>query len=363
MANRFQSFRTKMLLLFGYSMLGAGFLTYLIYKALQRYYYNNVYADTPLAAIRLWMNRIGDVYFFLLLFIPLSVLFFYFLTKPYKTYFQEISTGIHRLSTGAFETKVTIASNDDFQQIAEDINRAGARLKEAIEKGEFAESSKNQLVMNLAHDLRTPLTSVIGYLDIVLKDDQLQQEQAKHYTTIAYAKSKRLEKLIDELFEVTKLSYGLQPVTRGPLDLSALLAQLNEELYPLFETSALEARLHVPPVLPITGDGEMLARVFENLLVNAARYGSDGQYIDIYAGLDGTSAVVKVVNYGSYIDPGHLPYLFDMFYTGDKARTQQNGSTGLGLFIAKNIVEQHGGTITAASSSIQTEFEVRLPQI
>ena len=105
-----------------------------------------------------------------------------------------------------------------------------------------------------------------------------------------------------------------------------------------------------------------MARVFENLLTNANRYGKDGQFVDINCYLDAGEVVVQVINYGDCIPQEELPHLFDMFYTGDQARTHKRGSTGLGLFIAKNIVEQHNGTISVQSNSIHTLFEVRLPQ-
>ncbi|MFD1956913.1 ATP-binding protein [Paenibacillus thailandensis] len=357
-----RSFRSSMLGLFGLSMLLSGGVTYLIYKGLQIYYRDNVLAEDPLARLRHFMNSIGDIYFFLLLFVPLAILFFFLLTMRYTGYFREISAGIHRLAVGKFDGYVSISSNDEFESIADDINRASKQLKEAVEKGEFAESSKDQLVLNLAHDLRTPLTSVLGYLDFILKDDSLTKEQARHYTSIAYTKSKRLEKLIDQLFETTKLNNGHLPIDRKPLDLSELLTQLSEELFPVFDNAGLEVRLDLEPHLHIAADGELLARVFENLFTNAARYGSDGTYVDVNCRMDGDTAVVQVINYGHTIAPDQLPFLFDMFYTGDKARSHQAGSTGLGLFIAKNIVERHQGAITADSDAIRTVFEVRLPK-
>ncbi|MNC20455.1 putative sensor histidine kinase TcrY [compost metagenome] len=339
----------------------AGAVTYLIYKALQYYYYMNVRHEDTLAVVRQWVRNIGDLNVFLILFIPLSVLFFFILTKPYAAYFHEISTGIRRLANGDFNSRMYLPSNDEFGDIAADINAASEKLQKAVERGDFAESSKDQLVLNLAHDLRTPLTSVLGYLDFILQDDQLSAEQVKHYMTIAYTKSRRLEKLIDELFEITRMNYGMLTLEKKQIDLSELLTQLSEEMYPVFEKNHLVARLAVPEQMEIWGDGELLARVFENLLMNAARYGKDGQFVDISCRLEGDAAIVQVINYGGSIPPEELPHLFDMFFTGDKARTHQGGSTGLGLFIAKNIVEQHNGTISAESSVIRTVFEVRLP--
>ncbi|MCE5172303.1 HAMP domain-containing histidine kinase [Paenibacillus profundus] len=361
MANMIRSFRSKMILLFGLSMLFSGTITYLLYKALQLYYYTTRF-ENPLTRVRYFMREIGDINFFLLIFIPLSILFFFLLTKRYAAYFDQISNGINQLANGDFNSRIDIPSKDEFGDIARDINLASEKLQQALEKGDFAENSKDQLVMNLAHDLRTPLTSVLGYLDFILQDDQLTAEQIQHYTSIAFTKSKRLERLIEELFEITRMNYGRLTIEKKPIDLSELLNQLCEELLPIFEKNQLMARLQVIPHLNLSGDGELLARVFENLMTNAVRYGSGGEFIDIHGYLDAEDAVIQIVNYGDCIPPEELPNVFDMFYTGDQARTHQEGSTGLGLFIAKNIVVQHQGTISVQSSVTRTLFEVRLPQ-
>lgn len=362
MADMIRSFRSKMIALFGLSMLMSGIIVYTVYKVLQYYYRTQVKFEEPLFYVRKFIRTVGDINFFLIFFVPLAVFFFFLLTKPYVYYFNQISAGIRRLANGDFDKRVSIASRDEFGDIAADINLTGEKLKQAVARGDFAESSKDQLVLNLAHDLRTPLTSVIGYLDFILKDELLTHEQVRHYTGIAYAKSQRLEKLIDELFEITRMNYGMLPVQKRPIDLSELLTQLSEELFPIFEKNQLEVRLHVAPHLIISGDGDLLARVFENLLTNAVRYGTDGQFVDIHAFQQADEAVVQVINYGGRIHPDELPHIFDMFYTGDKSRTHREDSTGLGLFISKNIVTQHHGTITADSSLIRTVFEVRLPR-
>ncbi|BBH24076.1 two-component sensor histidine kinase [Paenibacillus baekrokdamisoli] len=361
MAKMIRSFRFKIVKLFGLSMLFSASVTYLLYKALQLYYYTTLF-ENPLTKVRYFMRNIGDINFFLIIFIPLSFCFFYLLTKRYADYFREISIGINQLANGDFNSRIHIPSNDEFGDIAQDINLASEKLQQALERGNYAENSKEQLVLNLAHDLRTPLTSVLGYLDFILQDDQLSAERIKHYTNIAYTKSQRLEKLIDELFEITRMNYGKLNIEKKQIDLSELLIQLNEELYPAFEKNSLATRLNVTPHLMVWGDGELLARVFENLLTNAIRYGKDGQYIDINCHTDAEEVVIQVVNYGGCIPPEELPHIFDMFFTGDQARTHREGSTGLGLSIAKNIVVQHQGAISAQSSVIYTLFEVRLPQ-
>ncbi|QHT63655.1 HAMP domain-containing histidine kinase [Paenibacillus lycopersici] len=356
------SFRSKMLLLLGLSLLLSGIILFLIYRALESYYLSHIrFANDPLFQLRQFIANVGDFKFALLMMIPLTILLFYLFTKPYAAYFKEISRGINRLAKGDFSGHVDIPSQDEFGRIADDINLASDKLQEAVERGDFAETSKHQLVLNLAHDLRTPLTSVLGYLDYILRDESMPQEQARHYAGIAYTKSRRLERLIEELFEVTRVNYGMTPLHMSNLDLSELLVQMNEELFPLFESGGLTVRMHVEPHVRLQGDGELLARVFENLLTNAVRYGADGQYIDVYCALEGEEAVVQVVNYGDSIPAEQLPHLFEMFYTGDKARSHSHGGTGIGLFIVRNIVERHNGTITAQSDIVRTSFEVRLP--
>lgn len=361
MAKMIRSFRFKMIQLFGLSMFFSATITYMLYKVLQLYYYTTK-LENPLTKIRFFMRDIGDINSFLFIFIPLSILFFFLLTKRYAAFFQEISIGINQLANGDFNSRIRIPSKDEFGDIARDINLASEKLQQALERGDFAENSKEHLVLNLAHDLRTPLTSVLGYLDFILQDDHLTAEQIKHYTSIAYTKSQRLEKLIDELFEITRMNYGKLIIEKKQIDLSELLIQLNEELYPAFEKNNLTTRLNVTPHLTVWGDGELLARVFENLLTNAIRYGKDGQFVTIDCNIDGEDVVIQVINYGDCIPPEELPHIFDMFFTGDQARTHHEGSTGLGLSIAKNIVAQHQGTISVQSNVIYTLFEVRLPQ-
>jgi len=361
MASMFRSFRFRMILYFGSSMALSAMITFILFKVLQSYYYTTKY-ENPLTKVRYFIRDIGDINFFLLIFLPLSFYLFFLFTKRYAAYFHDISNGINQLANGDFNRRIQLQSNDEFGDVARDINRASEKLKQAVERGDFSETSKEQLILNLAHDLRTPLTSVIGYLDFIIQSDGITVDQRNHYTSIAYTKAKRLEKLIEELFEIARMNYGKLPIETIAIDLTELLSQLAEELFPVLSKKNLITRLHMIPNMFVLGDGEMLARVFENLLTNAIRYGSDGQFIDIHCHSDTENVVVQVINYGDCIPQEELPHIFDMFFTGDKARTHKEGSSGLGLFIVKNIVEQHHGTITAQSNLIRTLFEVRIPQ-
>lgn len=362
MDKKMKNFRFKMVLLVGISMLFAGLTTLLLFLGARFYYHNYVFVGDPLASIRSVIRTIGDFNFFLLLFIPLSIMFFFLLTKRYSLYFKEISHGIHELANGNFTHHVQINTNDEFHKIATDINAATKKLQEAVERGDFAESSKDQLIVNLAHDLRTPLTSVLGYLDLVLTDEHVTDAQKRHYLSIAFKKSQRLEGLINELFDITKMNYGMLQLNKTKINLSGLIQQLNEEFYPMFEKNHVQTRLDMQPNLMMTADGEKLARVFENLFTNAIRYGTDGEFIDVVAFENKGNIIVQVTNYGDRIPEDVLPHLFEMFFKQDQARSYKADSTGLGLFIAKNIVEQHGGSIDVDSTVIRTVFKVCLPK-
>lgn len=353
-----------MLLMLISAMILSGAVTYAIFLIFQAYYRNaGVQPGDSLAEWRQLIRTFGDFNVSLILFIPLAVMFFYLLTRRYNRYFDAISEGIRRLAGGDFAHRVDIDASDEFGAIAADINQASAKLEQALIRGDFAEHSKDRLVVNLAHDLRTPLTSIVGYIDLLLQDRRLTEEQSRHYLTIVRNKSRRVERLIDELFEVARLNYGKQAIDPSPLNAGDLLAQLAEEMVPVLERSGLTARVNTQPGLIVSGDGTMLVRVFENLAANAARYGSDGEYVDFDAFADPDDAgtvVIRIANYGAVIPESDIPHLFDMFYTGDPSRTQREGGTGIGLFIAKQIVEQHGGTISCTSSVARTVFEIRL---
>lgn len=355
------SFQTKLLLLVFVSMVFAGVVTYALFAFMQYYYHHYVFLNDPLASIRLALGNVGLFIIFALFYMLFTLVFFKILISPISSYFKQISHGLKQLANSHFQYETKISTNDEFSQLAHDVNTASLKLKEAIERGDFAESSRDQLIVNLAHDLRTPLTSVIGYLDIIKNETTLNEEQKQHYTNIAHKKARRLEELIDHLFDITKLNYGKLSITKSEINLSELLLQLSEEMYPVLKKNHLETRLQLQPALMIEADGRQLARVFENLLNNAIRYGVDGQFIDIRSSLGDDEAIVQIINYGDDIREEDLPYIFDSFYTSDPSRAHQEGGTGLGLFIAKNIVEQHGGRISVDSTVIQTSFEIRLP--
>ena len=213
----------------------------------------------------------------------------------------------------------------------------------------------------MAHDLRTPLTSIIGYLELLERNPSLEPELQSKYIEIAYGKSKRLEKLIQDLFGFTKLNYGKIAMHVTQLDIVKLLSQLLEESYPSFAQKGLSYDLQSNvPAKTITADGTLLARLFDNLIGNAIKYGADGKRVLVQIRAEEEVVSVSVTNYGFVIPPEELPLIFNKFYRVEQSRSSSTGGTGLGLAIAKEIVEMHGGSIGVSSDLNGTVFTVKL---
>lgn len=224
-----------------------------------------------------------------------------------------------------------------------------------------AEQKKNDLVVYLAHDLKTPLTSVIGYLSLLQEAPELPTAYRAKYIGITLDKAYRLEQLINELFDITRFNLNSVVLENNRVDLSMLLNQIAEEFYPSFMQKNLSLKMHIPPSIKIIGDGDKLARVFDNLIRNAVSYSYEGSPLIISADINGKNAIVSVRNTGDEIPKEKLDMIFEKFFRADNARGTQNGGAGLGLAIAKEIVDLHNGTINAFSCRDYTEFTVTLP--
>ena len=220
---------------------------------------------------------------------------------------------------------------------------------------------KNDLIAYLAHDLKTPLTSVIGYLSLLNEAPDMPVEQRAKYTRITLDKAYRLEKMINEFFDITR--YNLQEIAlqKEPVDLYYLLVQLTDELLPVLEKNGNTVRLQADEALTVPGDPDKLARVFGNVLKNAAAYSYPDTEIVITAEEKEGAVTLRFSNRGRTIPQEKLNSLFEKFYRLDEARTSGTGGAGLGLAIAKEIVSLHGGRITAESIDETVAFTVTLP--
>lgn len=286
---------------------------------------------------------------------------FFLLQEKSVDYISRISEAMENISQGDLNTFVEVVGDDEFSSMAENLNKMVEDIRNLMDKERESERTKNELITNVAHDLRTPLTSIIGYLELLSAQSGLTPERQKKYIDIAYGKARRLEKLIGDLFGFTKLNYGKIAMNITRVDIIKLLSQLLEEAYPSFTDKNLSYELQSNvPAKVISADGNLLARLFDNLINNAIKYGADGKrvLVKVHAGQE--LVQVSVTNYGYVIPPEELPLIFNKFYRVEHSRSSSTGGTGLGLAIVQNIVEMHGGEITAKSDLNGTVFMVTL---
>lgn len=241
------------------------------------------------------------------------------------------------------------------------LNLARQQALRDAQAARLAEQRKNDLIVYLAHDLKTPLTSVIGYLTLLWDEPQISPELRARYTGIALEKAERLEDLVNEFFDITRFNLSHLELERQPVDLTLMLEQVVSEFQPLFTEKRLQCRLSLPPKLPYCCDPDKLARVFDNLLRNASYYSLPDTTVEIAGGPAAEGVVLTFSNAGRTIPQEKLDRIFEQFFRLDSSRATHTGGAGLGLAIAREIVELHGGTIRADSADNRITFTVRLP--
>ncbi|MCI8642448.1 MAG: HAMP domain-containing sensor histidine kinase [Lachnospiraceae bacterium] len=289
-------------------------------------------------------------------------LYFLLFTRKFAAYLAEITVGIRRFAAGEPGARIVVRQANELTQIAESFNAMAEELEEIETEEKKNEGAKNDLITSIAHDLRTPLTSVIGYLELVTEKD-VDEETRRHYISVAYRKAKRLQCLTDDLFNYIKYGSSELTLTLAPIDAIKMMEQLTEEAYPAISENRLELVLEKElDRAVVEADGTLLARAFSNLLGNAIKYGRDGKRLFLQMGQETPETVsFHIINFGEVIPTEDLERIFERFYRVDAARTEEQGGTGLGLAIAKNIIERHGGTISVKSDLSGTEFIVVLP--
>ena len=247
----------------------------------------------------------------------------------------------------------------------EEIQKRMNHLKRESEKNEKLakenEEKKDELIVYLAHDIKTPLTSMIGYLSILDEIDDMPKKKQKNYISIALDKSYRLEDLINELFDVARFNSEKIVLEKEELNLNLMLEQIIDDFYPTLRELNKSIKLNYNEPISINGDPDKLSRVFNNLIKNAISYSKEESEIVINLKKDNNNAIVEVINKGKQISKEKLSKIFEKFYRLDSARTSRTGGSGLGLAIAKDIVELHNGTIIAESNEEETTFRVTLP--
>lgn len=307
------------------------------------------------------LNWVRDYYFFVFAFVILVgwvVISYYFIARPN----QQLQALIEASGQLSQPTEEPIHLPPAMKSVEDQLNLAREEALHAQRTAREAEQRKNDLVVYLAHDLKTPLTSVIGYLTLLRDEPQISPELRARYTGIALEKAERLEDLINEFFDITRFNLSHLELEKQTVDLSRMLQQVVSEFEPMLAEEQLTCTLDLPARMDYPCDPDKLARVFDNLLRNACHYSTPGTNVQISGAETDTSIVLTFHNEGRTIPPEKLERIFDQFFRLDSSRATRTGGAGLGLAIAKEIVELHGGTISARSWDNQVEFQVTLPK-
>ena len=283
---------------------------------------------------------------FVYLLIGICVFAFVFGMLQHRTlkYTRKISASLQEISEGHFNTRIPVRGDNELSDIAMQVNHMAEEIEQLLEKEKQAEETKNELITNIAHDLRTPLTSILGYLDILSMRKDLPEETRQNY------------------IRITKLSYSKQTTNMQPIDIITLLAQLLDEFYPVFENNEMDYEYHPDASnFVIQGDATLLVRLFDNLINNAIKYGKEGKLLIVKTRTQKEVITVDIINFGKVIPQKDLDRVFEKFYRAESSRNSATGGTGLGLAIAANVARIHGGSIAAKSSLEGTVFSVMLP--
>lgn len=261
-----------------------------------------------------------------------------------------------------------VDSNDELIRLPSELKNVEDRLNQIkqdaarnLRIAKEAEQRKNDLVVYLAHDLKTPLTSVIGYLTLLKDEMQISDELRERYLSISLDRAERLEDLINEFFEITRFNLSHMSLSLSKVNLTRMLEQILFEFKPLFESKELEYALNIEPNIEIKCDVDKMERVFDNMIKNAISYSFEASkiIIDVEQYIEGTT--IKFINRGNTIPKEKLDIIFEQFYRLDTSRGTQSGGAGLGLAIAKQIITLHNGTITADSKDEKVQFTIFIP--
>ncbi|MEK1384778.1 HAMP domain-containing histidine kinase [Limosilactobacillus fermentum] len=298
----------------------------------------------------------------LLVFIDIGVLWWRLLRRYHLYQLDHIIGELHYIAQGHLEHRIPFRVNGNQQHVITSVNALVDTITQAMQEERASEKSKDELITNVSHDLRTPLTSIIGYLGLIEDHQYQSEEDIVKYSHIAYDKAKQMKNLVEDLFEYTKVQQHGAPVNLMTVDLGQLLEQVGAS----FELEADKKGMAInvtcePSPLSITADPEKLGRLFSNLVANALKYGYGASYIHLTAKQLGEKVVITVADDGEKIPAESVKHLFERFYRVESSRNKATGGTGLGLAIVQSIVELHHGSVTARSDDQETAFVVTLP--
>ena len=289
--------------------------------------------------------------------IVLGIILYKFISK-YVNSMNELYMSLDKILK---EDNDIIKLPNEVNQFSERLNEIKNDYIESKNKAKDAEQKKNDLIMYMAHDLKTPLTSVIGYLTLLSDEkDNISKELEKKYINIALDKSLRVEDLTNQFFDITRYDLHSMPINKKEINISYLLEQLVDECYPMLEKNNLKCELNILNKVMYIGDGDKLARAFDNLLKNAINYSYKDTTIEVKLEQIDDKIKISFRNKGDKIPKYKLDKIFEKFYRGDDSRTSTTGGAGLGLAITKEIIELHNGKISVKNDDEYIEFDIEL---
>lgn len=305
-------------------------------------------------------SSVSGTIFNILFVIGIFILSFLFIVNRKIKYIKYIAERVNKISNEDFGSTIEIIGNDELAELSKSINFMSKELKERSKREKELENAKNELITNVSHDLRTPLTSIVGYVDLIRMKEYKNEEQLDEYIDTIYNKSQNLQVLINELFEYTKLATPGTKINCSSIDLGSLLEQMVGEYIPIFSKSQLIIVRDISEEdIMLSVDIEKIVRVFENILMNAKKYSTKPSEIHVKLYKHNNSAITSISNKTDKIFTENLDNLFEKFFRADSSRKDIDGA-GLGLAIAKRIVELHNGRIWAEYQDSVITFYVEL---
>ncbi|MCH6264395.1 MULTISPECIES: HAMP domain-containing sensor histidine kinase [Neobacillus] len=290
------------------------------------------------------------------------ILCYYFITKRKMREIEEIALGLTEIAKGNLHYRIREKSQDEVGSLATNINYMAFELTEMMERQRHTEKLKDELITNVSHDLRTPLTSIMGYMRLVKDHHYINQAQLDEYVDIAYGKSEQLKNLIENLFDFTRLTYEGIQLKREKVSLNQMLRQLMDELDPITKDHDVMFSSTLPkePIL-MEVDPNQMVRALENVLTNAIKYSTPPGKIHVHLVKNERSVQISVSNPCDSLSEEEVARLFDRFYRVDPSRSSNKSGAGLGLAITKSIIELHQGTIRVEYKNQVIQIIIELP--
>lgn len=298
------------------------------------------------------------------LFIAAFILSFFTLTRRMVRDLVALERGLEMISEGDLNYRVPVVRKDELGRVAFNINLMAERLQQQIVKERELESSKMEMITGISHDLRTPLTSIIGYIELLRTNSFRNEEEYTRFVQNTYNKAVHLKKMLDDLFEYTRLTSVETRLDLKKIDIFQLLDQLLFEFEPIAQESGIQIVKEIgdSPVITVM-DSEKMARAIDNLLMNALKYSVKPGTVRVVLKANLKEIHIEIENEGTPLTKEQQDKLFDRFYKVDHSRSSEGIQTGsgLGLSIAKNIIELHGGTLTLHHTNNLFKFTLTLP--